>query len=1168
MSFFRAFPMRLGICVVAVVAMLTTLAGASPALAESPWWHVTSNSRPTNLPPGGKGTIAVIAENLGDANVTGSTSPVQITAALPPTLKAVAIAGAIPAGNSQTPLPCSLVSLTCTLAGTLPPYGQVEVRIAVVVQGFSSGEETVASVSGGEGSSCTGVGVGTGNFKDIFCRESAVGGGFEAASTGPIPGASIKRPVTVSGEPTLFGVEDYELANEEEGGAPATQAGSHPFQQTTTLNLKQTADANPPPSEEKGGKPEVNPAAPVKDLNIKWPPGLIGNPTTFPRCSLGQFLTRVEGIENACSPQTAVGVAAVSVFEPALVGMLTLTVPLFNLEPAVGEPARFGFFVIEGNAPVIIDTSVRTGGDYGVTVSIHNVTQTAAFLSSEVTVWGVPGDRRHDNARGWGCLAAARGAEFHAPCNASEAAHPTPFLSLPTSCTGPLQSTVEGDSWLQKGSIVPLASAPMPSLAGCNRLPFSASIMVAPDGQAGSTPTGLTVDVHVPQDQSLNPKGLTGSDVKDITATLPEGVTLNPAAADGLQACSESQIGYLRGESAPPRSLHFSPNLPSPFCPDAAKVGTVKIKTPLLPNPLEGAVYLASPQNFGAPLQENPFESLIAMYIVATDPASGTLVKIPGRVSLNQTTGQIVSTFENNPQLPFEDAELHFFGGDRAPLATPAPCGTYTTNAVFSPWSGNPPITSQSSFDIISGTHGAACPSPQPFAPSLAAGMTNIQAGAFSPNTTSISREDGNQDIQAVTLQMPPGLSGLLSSVKLCGEEQANAGTCGPESLIGHTVVSVGLGADPFSVTGGQVFITGPYKGGPFGLSIVNPAKAGPFDLGKVVVRAKIEVDRHTAQITVTTDSSGSYAIPHILDGIPLQIKRVNVTIDRPGFTFNGTSCNPMAITGNIGSVDGASAPVSVPFQIANCATLKFTPKISVSTAAHSSKAAGASLFFKITYPSGAIGTQSWFNEAKFDIPKQLPARLTTIQKACLASVFEANPAACPVGSLIGQAVVHTQVLPVPLEGPVYFVSYGSAKFPDAVLVLQGDGVTVDLRGETFIRKGVTSATFRNTPDVPFESIEVTVPGGPFSEFAANLPASAKGSFCAQKLAIPTLFKAQNGLEIHRSTRIGVTGCPKAKKATRAQKLARALKECPNTRNHSRWAACVRQARKRYAAKK
>jgi hypothetical protein len=1089
----------------AVVLLATLTVGASSALAQSPWWHLSVSSGPAHLPPAeedeegkvinGKGQVVLTAANLGDAPAHGAKIPIHIADKLPEGLKATSISAYAEtegSGGTSTPVPCKKEgtapneSLSCSFEGSLPAYGLIEVHIAVeVLPGASPGAPDQGSISGGQAAS-----------------------------------ASISHSLQISGELTPFGVEDYEMTPEEEGGAADTQAGSHPFQLTTTLALNQNE--------------KEAPVALPKDLTFNLPPGLIGNPTPFPQCTLGQFLTVTTTVgttpttlpNNLCSPKTAVGVAMPTVNEPnGIFGkpLGTFAAPVFNLEPSVGEPARFGFLAF--STPVFIDTSVRSGSDYGVTVSVHNISQTAAFTKSEVIFWGVPGDSRHDSTRGWGCLEEARELTLHTPCNASEEAHPPPLLSLPTSCNGPLHSTVEGDSWAAPLSVLSFQSQPMVAMDGCNQLPFAPQIQLTPDGTAASTPTGLNVDVHVPQDGQLNPTGLANSNIKSIAVTLPEGVTLNPAAADGLQACSESQVGFEGTKELETgiQTMLFSPTLPQDglsFCPDAAKVATVKIKSPLLPagQPLEGAVYLATP----APFEEhrnNPFNSTVAMYLVARDPASGTLVKLPGSVTLDQQTGRISSTFENTPQLAFEDAEIHFFGGERAPLATPDRCGVYTTEATFTPWSGNAPVHSTSSFEVKTGPNGTPCPSPLPFNPSLSAGSPNINAGSFSPLTTTISRSDGNQNIQTVQLHMAPGMSGILAGVPLCPEAQANAGTCDAASLIGETIVSVGLGGDPFTVTGGKVYLTEKYQGAPFGLSIVNPADAGPFHLGTVVVRAKIEVDPRTAQLTITTGE-----IPHILKGFPLQIKHVNVLINRPGFTVNPTNCAPMAITGNIGSVAGGTSPVSDPFQVTNCAALKFTPHLAVTTAGKASKANGASLFFNVTYPKGSIGSQSWFNEVKFTFPKQLPARLTTIQKACLAATFESNRGACPPASIIGHAVVHTPVLPVPLEGSVYFVSYGGAKFPDAVLVLDGYGVHIELHGETLIKNGVTSATFRNTPDVPFQSLEVNIPSGPFSEFGTNLPHEGH-NFCGQKLVVPTFFKASNGAEIHQNTPVGVSGC-------------------------------------------
>jgi hypothetical protein len=677
--------------------------------------------------------------------------------------------------------------------------------------------------------------------------------------------------------------------------------------------------------------------------------------------------------------------------------------------------------------------------------------------------------------------------------------------------------------------------------------------------------------VHVSQTAALNPDGLAESALRNTTVTLPEGVAINPAGADGLEACTSDpgalpkegtlpgeetvlgtpgdQIGYLGkkelNESEPGVMWNtFTSEQPNPkqpgvnFCPDGSKIGTVKINTPLLPNPLEGAVYLAA-QN------QNPFGSLVAMYMVAEDPVSGSLVKLTGEVHLTET-GQIVTTFKNTPDLPFEDLELHFFGGERAPLTTPSRCGTYTTQATFVPWDGNGPVNTTASFNIEHGPNGTPCPGASlPFNPSLAAGTTSIQAGGFSPFTMTMSREDGQQSLQSVSLKMPPGLSGLLTGVELCGEAQANAGMCGPNSLIGETIVSVGVGNDPFSVKGGKVYLTGPYKGAPFGLSIVNPAKAGPYDVERdtskpnnpacdcVVVRAKIEVDPITADLTVTSDNEGPYKIPTIIDGIPLQIKHVNVTVNRPGFTFNPTNCNPMAITGSLDSTEGATSTVSVPFQATNCARLSFKPQFNVSTSGKTSRQKGASLHVKLVYPKLPFGSQANIASVKVDLPKQLPSRLTTLQKACVDSVFAANPAACPAASRVGTAKAVTPLIPVALEGPAYFVSHGGAKFPELIVVLQGYGVTIDLHGETFISKaGITSSTFHTVPDAPVGSFELTLPEGKFSALAAN------GNLCKSVLKMPTAFTAQNGMTIKQSTPITATGCAK-KKAKHARKASK-----------------------------
>jgi hypothetical protein len=1065
----RLTVLRMALALV-LAGVVAGVVGVAPAFAagEAPWWHVLASTAPTDLPPGGTGKIVISASNLGDGEANGSSVPITVSDRLP--------AGIVPLGITSEAGPigiygsgeCSLEAVSCTFTQGIPPYTNVNLELTVRVEaGARSGALNEAIVEGG--------------------------GAVRATS---------RQPFMVAEGATPFGVEWFEMTPEGVGGVVDTQAGSHPFQLTTTLDFNQRLEAG-----------QATSPALEKDLRFDLPAGFVGNPNAVQQCTSGQFSKSVA--VSDCPPSTAIGVSKTTLLIGNFGKPLTVPVPLFNLVPEPGEPARFGFKVL--GVPVILDTALRTGGDYGVVVTISNIPESADLLSSQVTIWGDPYDPRHNGQRGLNCLPVFGSG----PCEPLDETGDQPLLTMPTTCGTPWTPTVAADSWPEPTvrktggyTLHDQYGQPL-GLTGCNRLTFEPSIIVAADGQAGSSPTGLTTTIHVPQTAGLNPNGDAQATVKDTTVTLPEGVALNPSAADGLSSCGEGEVGLEEATEV--------------TCPESSKVGTVEIHSPLLPNALTGAAYLATQD-------ANPFGSLIALYIVARDPVSGVLIKLAGQVTPNPVTGQLVATFNDTPDLPFEDFSLNFFGGSRAPLGTPALCGDYRTTASFEPWSGTAPVDSTSEFKILTGPNGVSCSDPLPFKPTLTTGTTSIQAGGFSPFTMTMSREDGEQNLQSIQLKMPPGLLGTLSTVKLCGEPQADAGTCGPESLIGHTIVSVGLGGNPYSVTGGEVFITGPYDGAPYGLSIVNPAKAGPFDLGKVIVRAKIEIDPTTAALTITTDPSGPYAIPHILDGIPLEIKHVNVSIDRPDFTFNPTNCSPLAITGSLGSDEGSASALSVPFQVTNCAVLAFKPKLTASTTGRTSKADGASLTVKLGYPAGPYDAN--IAQVKVELPKALPSRLPTLQKACLAATFEANPAGCPAASIIGHATASTPVLPVPLTGPAYFVSHGGEAFPSLIVVLQGYGATVHLVGSTFISKtGVTSSTFKTIPDVPVGSFELTLPQGQFSALAANV------NLCKAKgLAMPTEFVGQNGVVLNQSTKIAVTGCPKAVKASHKNKKKRKRK--------------------------
>ncbi len=546
--------------------------------------------------------------------------------------------------------------------------------------------------------------------------------------------------------------------------------------------------------------------------------------------------------------------------------------------------------------------------------------------------------------------------------------------------------------------------------------------------------------------------------------------------------------------------------------PPASKIGDVEVTTPLLEHPLEGSIYVAAQG-------DNPFGSLLAIYVTAA--GDGVVLKLAGHVQADPATGQLTATFDENPQLPFSDLKLRFYEGPRAALITPPRCGNHVPGVKLTGWNGATVLPSVTPFPIISG-----CSSPG-FSPSFVAGTTNNPAGSFAPFVTTVTLPDGDQPLGAISVKTPPGLLGMLSQVPLCTEAQAAQTACPAASLIGHVTAVAGPGPDPVTVSGGQVFLTGPYKGAPFGLLIVVPAVAGPFNLGNVAVRATINADPHTAQITITSDP-----LPTILQGIPLDVRAVNVTIDRSNFMFNPTSCAPLSSSATIASSEGASASLSSRFQAADCASLAFKPKFTVSTHAHASHTNGASLHVKVALTSG----QANIAKVAVKLPVQLPSRLTTLRLACVAAVFDANPANCPAGSIVGTAKGLTPVLPVPVSGPAYLVSHGGEAFPDLVVVLQGDGVRLDLVGNTSITHGITSSTFASVPDAPVSSFELNFPTGPHSVLGPNLPAKANGSFCSTKLVMPTTITAQNGAQVVQSTKIAVTGCPKAKPTKKAKR--------------------------------
>jgi hypothetical protein len=926
-----------------------------------------------------------------------------------------------------------------------------------------------------------------------------------------------------------------------EGATPDEQAGDHPYEQTVTFKMNTMIDAH-------GLRVPVGGDA--RDAVIELPPGFVGDPNATPRCPQ----TTLEDTE-VCPNSSVVGVAHVTTDIDGEQDK-TFFLPVYNMVPSRGELVLLVFRV---KAPlfltVLIHIHVRSASDYGLTATISNISQIGVPMESAVTLWGVPANSSHDPYRGsagaGGCLEQEGGSTG----SCSSGVPPRPFLANPTQCDGsPLTSTLSVDSWEDPAPRNPdgspdLSDVEAPAwqhatsaqapLSGCEELLFNPSLSVTPETSTVDTPTGVQVDLHVPQ--SEDPYGLATPDLRDATVTLPAGMAISPSAANGLEGCTPEEIG-LHDES--PVS-----------CPGGSKLGTVQVTSPDLPEntngsqgELTGAVYLGAPAS--GPITAPPY----TIYLVAE--GYGVSIRLQGIVSANADDGQLTTTFDENPPLPFEDLKLDFFGGPRAPLMTPPGCGTYTTTSRIVPYSSPVAATPSSSF-----ASGGSCPATLPFGPSFDAGSTNTTAGGFGSFVLNITRPDGEQAFSQISLTMPPGLLGMLSSVPLCGEAEANAGACPESSKIGTATAGAGAGSEPFYVSG-PVYLTGSYKGAPFGLSVAIPAVAGPFNFGTVIVRSAIYVNPQTARITVVSDP-----LPQMVDtsqtdsGVPVALQSVSVDIDRPGFIFNPTSCEPMSVDGTLSSNQGASVAVSSPFKAQDCQSLAFKPSFAVSTQAKTSKVYGASLTVKVASGPG----QANIGKVDVSLPKQLPSRLTTLQKACTEAQFAVNPAGCPAGSVVGVAKAVTPVLNVPLTGPAILVSHGGAAFPDLVMVLQGQGVTIELVGNTDIKNGITYSKFETVPDAPVSTFELTLPESPHSILGTDIPTSANYDLCGQSLSMPTTITGQNGAVVKQATTIAIEGCGKSdtKALTRAQKLTKALKVCKRQPRTKR-APCDRAARVKY----
>jgi hypothetical protein len=798
----------------------------------------------------------------------------------------------------------------------------------------------------------------------------------------------------------------------------------------------------------------------AKDLVTTLPPGLIGDPLATPRCAQHEL------IRARCSGAAQVGILRIEgnrQQEPSPPHEL----PLYNLEPPPGVAAQLGAPLPRPvNGAAHVDAGLDAGSGYGVEAAALETTAAEGLISVDATIWGVPHDPSHDAER---FCPAPDGAETTpdlggvCPSDAELEGDLRPFLRNPTSCSTAPVARLKVDAWQAPGDFVDAESS-LPSMEGCDQVPFDPQISVRPTTTRADSPSGLEVDLHLPQPESTTEPGQ--ADLRGAEVVLPEGLVVNPAGADGLAACSPAQI-ELDGK-APAR------------CPDASKVGTVEVETPLLDHTLRGGVYVATPH-------DNPFDSLLALYIAVADPRTGVVVKLAGEVESDRLTGQLTTSFEENPQLPFEHLAVDFFDGPRAPLRTPPTCGAFEAGVVLTPWTApaGADVIRQSSFDIASGPDGGACigsADQAPHSPDFTAGTLDPQAGAYSPFVLHLTRADGSQQIEGMSVDLPPGLTGKLAGIPYCptqaieraatrtGRAEAADPSCPAASRVGSVLVGSGAGPSALQVEG-TAYLAGPYRGAPLSLAIVTPAVAGPFDLGTVVVRSALYVDPATAQIHAVAGP-----IPTMLEGIPLDVRSIALKLDRPGFTLNPTSCEPMTVAATALSTVARTADLARRFQVGGCDALPFAPKLELNLKGGTKRGKHPALKAVLTAAPGEATIAS----ASVTLPHSEFLEQSHLQNICTNVQFNAeggNGGGCPAESVYGFAKAETPLLDKPLEGPVILRS-STHELPDLVAVLNGQ-IDIVLASRIDSAKGRIRNSFELVPDAPVEKFTLEMPGGP-----------------------------------------------------------------------------------------
>jgi hypothetical protein len=866
------------------------------------------------------------------------------------------------------------------------------------------------------------------------------------------------------------------------GSVVDPRAGGHPVEYVNSFEF----DTVPDPRQ----ATEV-PSGALRTSSFALPPGLLGDPLAFPRCPQEDL-----SLPNtaSCPTDTQVGIAEVEFADTF--GRSNYFSPISNMVPPPGEPGQLAFVVVGAIAHV--DLNVDSDGDYGIVATVKNANGAAPIYGVTVKLWGVPAEPSHDALR-----FLPKSPNQLVPGGIPSTLPRKPFMRNPTSCPGtPLSTLMEADSWEQPGEFVEAEAEAAPS-TGCASVPFAPGVRVAPASGRAGDPSGFGIDLTLPQ--SEDPDGLATSDLKKVVMTLPEGVAIDSSSAEGLGSCSDAQFDKPKGSELDQ-------------CPGNSKIGTVEVESPLLANPLEGSVFL------GTPLAQSPQAAadgrMYRLFIEAE--GSGVRIKLAGSVVPDPNTGQLVATFDENPQLPFEKFHLQLNGGPRSPLATPKSCGTYTTRAQLYPWARpTEPVTATSSFTISED-----CGNVDQFTPTFEAGTTSPSAGQPSPFTLRVTQPSGQQNLARIEATLPEGVLAKLAGVQLCGDAEAASGNCPGGSQVGTTTVGAGLGTSPIYVpqpgkAPTAVYLAGPYKGAPYSLVVKVPAQAGPFDLGTVAVRNGLYVDPTTTQVTAKSDP-----LPQILDGVPVTYRDVRVEINRPDFTINPTDCEPMQVTSVLTSIEGKTATPSNRFQVAGCENLGFKPSLALQLKGQTKRTGHPGLKAVLTYPSK--GAYANIARAQVNLPHSEFLEQGNLNRTCTKPVLLEGK--CPKSTIYGKVKAWTPLLERPLQGNLYLVGGYGYKLPALVADLNGQiRVLLVSKVDSGPNKGIRT-TFEAVPDAPVSRFVLEMKGGKKYGLLVN-----SEDVCKKPQKVKAAFTAQNGKPYAIEQKLG-TSCGKGKKSKGGKK--------------------------------